>query len=94
MLQLEKLVIRKRYYIVHNWTMSVLELMCIDKSNIGEIFSQWGVKNLHSTNGLENTLVFPYNECSHWSLFILKHHCTLHFDLFLDITIPKMRINL
>jgi hypothetical protein len=29
---------------------------------------------------LEHTLVLPYNEQSHWSLFILEHHYTLHFD--------------
>jgi len=41
---------------------------------------QWGVRNLCSLNKLEYTLVFPYNEQSHWSLFILEHHQTLHFD--------------
>jgi hypothetical protein len=60
--------------------MLVLELMCIDEGNIGEKIAQWGVKNMHSTNRLENTLVFPYNECNHWSLFILERHRTLHFD--------------
>jgi hypothetical protein len=29
---------------------------------------------------LEDILVFPYNDKSHWSLFILKHHGTSHFD--------------
>lgn len=39
-----------------------------------------GVRNLRSMNKLKDTLVLPCNERSHWSLFILKHHCTLYFD--------------
>ncbi len=45
-----------------------------------EKIAQWGVRNLHNTNKLGNTLVFPYNEKSHQSFFILEPHHTLHFD--------------
>jgi hypothetical protein len=58
--------------------------MHIDEGNTREKIVQWGVKNLHSTNGLENTLVFPYNERNHWSLFILERHHTLHLNYILE----------
>jgi hypothetical protein len=65
MLQLEKPVVKKCYYIVHNWTMLVLDLMHIDEGNIGEKITYRANRNLRSMNKLENTLVLPYNEWSH-----------------------------
>jgi hypothetical protein len=62
MLQLEKPTTHKHYCIVHNWTAPILDLVHIDKGNAREKITQWGVKNLYSMNGLENILVFPYNE--------------------------------
>jgi hypothetical protein len=60
--------------------------MHIEEGNIREKIAQWGVRNLYNTNGLEDTSMLLYNEQNHWSLFILKHHCTLHFD-----SIPRHR---
>ncbi len=60
--------------------MLVLDLMRIDKDNTRKKITQWGVRNLRSMNGFENTLVFPCNEWNHRSLFILKHFRTLYFD--------------
>ncbi len=74
----------KHYYIVHSQTMLVLDLMHINEGNARVKISQWGVRNLHSMNELEYTLMFPYNERSHQSFFILEYHHTSHFD-----SIPK-----
>jgi Ulp1 family protease len=52
--------------------------MCLEEGNEKRILPNGMLKT--SANGLENALVFPYNESSHWSLFILDLHCTLHFD--------------
>jgi len=84
MLQLKKHVVQKRYYIVHNWIVPILDLMRIDEGNTCEKVAQWGVRNLHSMTGLEDILVLPYNERSHWSIFIFEHNGTLDFD-----SIPK-----
>ncbi len=91
MLQLENLLFNNVPYIVHNQTTLVLDLMHIDKGIVGEKIAQWGVRNLHSMNGLENALVLPYNRHSHQSIFILEHHLTLHFDSILgyQCTYPK-----
>jgi hypothetical protein len=77
MLQLKKHVVRKCYYIVHNWIVPILDLTHINEGNTWKKVAQRGVRNLRSTNELEDILVFPYNEKSHWSLFILEHHDTL-----------------
>ncbi len=76
--------IRKTYYL--KMLLYCPQLNCVnigsyahDESNTGEKIVHWGARNLCSTNGLEDTFVFPYNDRSHWSLFISKCHHTLHF---------------
>ncbi len=80
MLRLEKPAIQKHYYIVHNQVVPILDLMRIDEGNTREKITQWGVRNLRSTNGLENILAFQYNEQNHQSIFLLEHNSTLHFN--------------
>jgi hypothetical protein len=63
-----------------SWGCVILDLLCIDKGNTWEKFTQWGVRNFRGTNRFKHTLLLPYNEQSHWFLFILEHHRTLHFD--------------
>jgi hypothetical protein len=44
---------------------------------------QWGTKYFKHGSRLSNTMVVPYLDKNHWSLYILEEGCTIHCDFIL-----------
>jgi hypothetical protein len=72
--------IRCQYHFASNWISRQLQLQLNDNAQTWDRIGAWLTKVLRSSTGSENTLVAPYHDKGHWSLFVVDSSRTYHLD--------------
>lgn len=74
--------VRSMYHLSHNWIANTTQMMMDDKANDWEIVIDAVYRSLQSGSGsaTHTTLILPFHDRSHWSIFIVEEDVTYHID--------------
>ena len=71
--------VRQYYALTHNWMSSVMQSKLDDAGTWDEVV-YYIYRIVRTVSGLEDTLVVPYQNKGHWSIFVVEDSQTLQFD--------------
>jgi hypothetical protein len=72
--------VRCQYHFTHNWISRNLQMQLNTEGRTWDAIGAWLSEVLRSSTGWENTLVVPYHDKDHWSIFIIELSRTYHLD--------------
>jgi hypothetical protein len=73
--------VRCQYHFTHNWISRNLHMQLNTEGRTWDAVGALLSKVLRSSTGWENTLVVPYHNKDHWSIFVIELSRTYHLDL-------------
>lgn len=72
--------VREQYHVAHNWMSQEMQLFLDGRNKGWDDLVSWVARSVRSKTMTENTLIVPYNDRGHWSVFIVEEDWTYHSD--------------
>jgi hypothetical protein len=77
--------VRCQYHFTHNWISQNLQMQLNTDGRTWNAVGAWLSKVLRSSTSWENTLVVPYHDKDHWSIFVIELSRTYYLDPLLGL---------
>jgi hypothetical protein len=77
--------VRCQYLFTHNWISRNLQMQLNTDGRTWDAVGAWLSKVLRSSTSWENTLVVPYHDKDHWSIFVIELSRTYYLDPLLGL---------
>lgn len=72
--------IRCQFHLTYNWIAHAMEMQLTEKKMTWDAVVVYIYRTLRIAEGRVNTLVVPYNNKGHWSLYIVEEYRTWYID--------------
>lgn len=85
--------VARQYVVAESNVNTVLDAHILECNGDWEWLGSFGIRWLSGCNGRENTLVIPYCDKDHWTLFVVEQDTTYHLGSLLHIHDTEARDN-